>query len=68
VDGREVARNENKADRATDGDPLIIGREWWGGDPPKGDTPGFFVGLLDQVKMWARALPAEGIGEEFRRS
>ncbi|MBM4082616.1 MAG: LamG domain-containing protein, partial [Planctomycetes bacterium] len=64
VNGQPIAEKKNPAPRATNDQPLILGREAWGGDPPKGDTPGFFIGLLDEVKVWARALtPAEVQGE-----
>ena len=42
-------------------------REAWGGDPPKGDTPGFYNGLLDEVKVWARALTADEMRAESDR-
>jgi hypothetical protein len=60
VDGQPAAEIQNAKPRATNMEPLILGREAWGGDPPKGDTPGFYVGLMDEVKIWTRALsPAE---------
>lgn len=60
VDGQPVAEKANAADRVATTEPLVIGREAWGGDPPKGDTPGFFIGLLDELSIWTRALsPAE---------
>jgi len=65
--GRQVARLDNPARRETNAEPLILGREAWGGDPPKGDTPGFFIGLLDEVKMWTRALSGEEIEAECAR-
>ncbi len=65
VNGQEVARKENKAVRATNYEPLILGREAWGGDPPDAKTPGFFVGLMDEVKIWTRALTAEEVRKEF---
>lgn len=64
ADGKPVAEKKNPADRATNSGPLILGREAWGGDPPKGDTPGFFVGLLDEVRIWTRALTPQEIQAE----
>jgi hypothetical protein len=65
VNGQAVAEKKNPAHRATNTEPLILGREAWGGDPPQGDTPGFYVGLMDEVKVWTRALTAEEIRKEF---
>ena len=45
-------------------EPVILGREQWGGNPPNGQTPGYYTGLLDEVKMWARALSPEEIRTE----
>jgi hypothetical protein len=60
ADGRPIAQKKIAADRAPNNEPLVLGREAWGGDPPKGDTPGFFVGLMDEVRVWTRSLtPAE---------
>jgi hypothetical protein len=46
-------------------EPLILGKDAWGGDPPKGDTPGFYAGLLDEFKVWARALTPEEVKAEY---
>ncbi len=60
ANGKPVAEKKNAANREINNEPLVLGREAWGGDPPAGGTPGFFLGLLDEVKVWARALsPAE---------
>ncbi|MBI2300969.1 MAG: hypothetical protein HYU66_18820 [Armatimonadetes bacterium] len=60
ADGKPVGEKLNPADRASTSEPLILGREAWGGDPPNGATPGFFVGQMDQLRIWTRALsPAE---------
>jgi hypothetical protein len=67
VNGKAVAEKKNPASRATNAEPLIIGREAWGGDPPKGGTPGFYTGLMDEVKVWARALTPEEIKAEFEK-
>ncbi|HEY3323721.1 MAG TPA: LamG-like jellyroll fold domain-containing protein [Planctomycetota bacterium] len=67
VDGVAVAEKKNPARRATNPDPLVLGREAWGGDPPKGDTPGFYKGLLDEFKLWTRALTPEEIKAEVEK-
>lgn len=65
LDGKEYAAREVPgAKLATNDHPLRIGWEAWGGDPPKGETPGPFRGLIDEVKIWARLLSAEEIAAE----
>lgn len=66
VDGKVVAVKENAVPRAVNLEPLILGREAWGGDPPKGDTPGFYAGLIDEVKVWTRALSPDEILAEIQ--
>jgi hypothetical protein len=56
ANGKLVATKENDLPRVPNSEPLIIGREAWGGDPPKGDTAAMFLGCLDQIKVWTRAL------------
>jgi hypothetical protein len=65
--GRQVARLANPAHRETNAEPLIFGREAWGGDPPGGNTPGFFVGLIDEVRVWTRALGPEEVEADCAR-
>ena len=68
ADGQAVAEKKNPALRATNREPLILGREAWGGEPPKGDTPGFYVGLMDEVKVWTRTLSADEVRQEYESS
>jgi hypothetical protein len=67
ADGRKIADKAAAMPRSHNDEPLILGREAWGGDPPKGETPGFFVGLMDDVRIWGRALSEAEVGEEARR-
>ena len=32
----------------------------------KGDTPGFYAGLIDEVKVWTRALSADELLAEIQ--
>lgn len=68
ADGNEVARKPNAAVRCPNNEPLIIGREAWGGDPPSTKQAGIFSGCLDDLKIWSRALDAAEIAAEFARS
>jgi hypothetical protein len=63
ADGKPIGRLENKAPRVMTDQPLILGREAWGGDPPSTEQPGYFIGALDEVKIWTRALSAEEIAQ-----
>ena len=65
ANGQQVAEKANPARRAANTEPLVLGREAWGGDPPTGETPGFFQGLLDEVKIWTRPLTAAQIAAEY---
>jgi hypothetical protein len=65
VNGKEVAKLKNAARRAANREPLVLGREAWGGDPPTTDGPGMFLGLMDEVKVWTRALSPEEIQKEY---
>ena len=46
---------------------ITIGYEAWGGDPARGETPGNFVGAIDEVKLWSRPLSAEEIATDATR-
>lgn len=65
ADGQAVAEKKNSSDRIANGEPLILGREQWGGDPATTKTPGFYIGLMDDVKVWTRALTPEEVRAEF---
>ena len=67
ADGKLVAEKLNPADRMSNDEPLILGREQWGGEPPRGETPGLYAGLMDDVKVWTRALPPDEICAEASR-
>lgn len=64
VDGKLAAEKQNPLRRMDNTEPLVIGREAWGGDPPKGETPGFFIGSLDEVRIWTRALSDAEVAAE----
>jgi len=65
VDGQEIARKENAAERVMNSEPLIIGREAWAGINMVHE-PCFYQGLIEEVKVWGRALTPEEIGAEAR--
>jgi hypothetical protein len=67
VNGDQVAHLDNAGRRVMNSEPLIIGREAWGGDPPDARTPGFFQGRIDEVKIWTRSLTADEIRTEYKR-
>ncbi len=65
ADGRKVGEKLNAAARETNSEPLVIGREAWGGE---NNTPGFFQGLIDEVKVWPMALSDEQVKREYDSS
>jgi hypothetical protein len=67
ADGKQIAGKANAAERVTNSEPLMIGRESWGGEPARVGTPGFFIGEMDEVKVWTRALSPEEIAAEAAR-
>ncbi len=68
VNGQRVAGIANKAQRVHNDQPLIIGREAWGGAPPSTKQPGFFIGSIDDVKIWTRALSPQEVAAEFEKN
>lgn len=66
ANGKLVANKENDLLRVSNSEPLIIGREAWGGDPPKGDAAAMFLGSLDEIKVWTRALSEAEVQGECR--
>jgi hypothetical protein len=60
VNGEEVKKAELKETISPVSDPFVIGWSSWGGrqnDP----SPGPFFGLIDDLKVWARALTADEV-------
>ncbi|NOZ21245.1 MAG: hypothetical protein GXP25_09155 [Planctomycetes bacterium] len=64
--GKEVARIGATKEILPNSEPLVIGREAWGGAPGDTRVPGYFVGLLDEVKIWARCLSPEEVAAEAK--
>jgi DNA-binding cell septation regulator SpoVG len=65
VNGKLVAGKEHDAARAINTEPVIIGRDAWGGDPPNGTTPGLFIGCLDEIRVWTRPLSEAEVQAEY---
>jgi hypothetical protein len=63
VDGKPVASKENRIGVQSNGQPLCIGWEAWGGPSAKGENLGFFFGSVDEVSIWARALTPDEISQ-----
>jgi len=64
ANGKLATSLEKDLARVPNGEPLIIGREAWGGDPAKGDAPALFLGSLDEIKIWTRAMSEREIQAE----
>lgn len=67
VDGRALCEHKVSAPLCENDEPLAIGRDAWGGEPPRGDTPGLFVGALDEIRIWPVVLPEAKIRAEAER-
>ena len=66
LDGKPVATLPITEHPTSNADPLVIGREAWGGEEGH-ETPAFFQGLLDEVKVWKRALTGDEVAAEAAR-
>jgi hypothetical protein len=67
LDGKLAVEKKDPDLRAQNAQPLIIGREAWGGDPVDSSKPGFFMGDIDEVRIWTRALSAEEVAKAEAR-
>jgi len=67
IDGKQVASQSIPEGRLPWSECIMLGSESWGGDPPRGETPGRFRGLLDEIKIWTRCLRADEVEAEFSR-
>lgn len=63
VNGAAIATKENAAERTMNMEPLIIGREAWAGENMV-QEPCWYKGLMDEVKVWGRALTASEVKAE----
>ena len=61
LDGKLATEKKETGARAPNDEPLYIGREAWGADPANSENPGFFIGSLDDLKIWTRALTANEV-------
>lgn len=48
-------------------EPLRIGWEAWGGEASDSKTAAFYRGLIDEVRIWARALSEDEVRAEYER-
>jgi hypothetical protein len=63
--GKPVAKLDNPHPHAANAEPLVFGREAWGGG--RDGKPCFYQGLMDDVKIWARPLSAAEIAAECEK-
>lgn len=56
VNGQMVQKHSAMHPLCANDEPLIFWHDARGGEPPSGDTPGFFIGIVDEVSIWHRAL------------
>jgi hypothetical protein len=60
-----VATKDNALARMGNLEPLILGREAWDGRNQVHE-PCYFAGVMDEVKVWGRALTAAEVAAEAR--
>ena len=63
--GSRSARRRSPILSSTTPSPLTIGYEAWGGPNSSPRESGNFVGLIDEVKIWSRALSGDEIRREY---
>ena len=63
VDGKPAAMKDITEDPKPNNEPIVIGREAWGGEEGP-QAAAFFQGLMDEVKLWKRALTPEEVAAE----
>ena len=63
VDGKPAAMKDIIEDPKPNNEPIVIGREAWGGEEGP-QAAAFFQGLMDEVKLWKRALTPEEVAAE----
>jgi hypothetical protein len=64
-DGKQVGEKK-VSDRLVDNSqPLTIGYEAWGGSGASPKESGNFIGLIDEVKVWSRALSPDEIMADY---
>ena len=64
--GHAVARNDVREKLVFNWEPLVIGREPWGGPDKGARGPVFYKGLMGPITIWARALSADEIATVYR--
>ncbi len=60
LNGKLLATQPIAEAPAPNTEPIVLGREAWGGEEGQGQ-PALFVGLMDDVKIWKRALTPDEI-------
>ncbi len=63
VNGQMVQKHSIVRPLCGNNEPLAFGRDAWGGEPPSGEMPGFFIGAIDEVSIWHRALSDDEIAK-----
>lgn len=68
IDGEEAGRKDIADELYQNADPVVLGYDYWGGRAPaSAEKKGYYHGVMDEVKIWSRALSAQEVNEEFRR-
>jgi hypothetical protein len=65
--GQKIAEKAVARPLCENDEPLVFGRDGWGGPKAKAGSPAFYQGLMDEAKFWARPLTATEIKLEVGR-
>jgi hypothetical protein len=59
--GEKIAEKAVTRPLCENSQPLVLGRDGWGGPKKDAKDPAFYEGLMDEAKFWARALTADDV-------
>ena len=65
--GQQIAEKVVSRPLGENSEPLVFGRDGWGGPQKDAKGPAFYQGLIDEVKFWARALTPDEVKTEVTR-
>lgn len=65
--GKLLAEHPVTEPLSENAEPLVFGRDPWGGATPGARGPAWYTGLMDEAAIWARALTPEEIQALARR-
>jgi hypothetical protein len=65
--GEKIAEKAVTRPLCENSEPLVLGRDGWGGPKKDAKDPSFYEGLMDEAKFWARALTGKDLKADAAR-